>query len=134
MELPIAGVTRRPLGVDTESASAAEVNLIERLLDRRTTRRQPTRLIYDKAADSVPLRKRLAARGIELICPYRRNRKRPATQDGRKVRRYRRRYKVERTIAWLQYCRRLVTRYEYHAQLFQGFDQLACLFTVLQRF
>ena len=123
-----------PLGVDTESASAAEVNLIERLLDRRTTQRQPQRLIYDKAADSDPLRKRLAGRGIDLICPHRRNRKRPATQDGRKVRRYRRRYKVERTIAWLQSFRRLVTRYEYHAHLFKGFAQLACLFTTLQRF
>jgi len=123
-----------PLGVDTESASAAEVNLIERLVDRRVTVRQPPRLIYDKAADSDPLRERLAGRGIDLICPHRRNRKRPATQDGRKVRRYRRRYKVERTIAWLQYFRRLVTRYEYHAHLFQGFAQLACLFTVLQRF
>ncbi|WP_339910568.1 IS5 family transposase, partial [Symmachiella dynata] len=123
-----------PLGVDTESANTAEVNLIERLVDRRISHRQPQRLIYDKAADSDPLRERLAARGIDLICPHRRNRKRPATQDGRKVRRYRRRYKVERTIAWLQYFRRLVTRYEYHAHLFQGFAQLACLFTVLQRF
>ncbi|WP_390817772.1 IS5 family transposase [Symmachiella macrocystis] len=123
-----------PLGVDTESASASEVNLIERLVDRRTTQRPPARLIYDKAGDSDPLRERLAARGIDLICPHRRNRKRPATQDGRKVRRYRRRYEVERTIAWLQYFRRLVTRYEYHAHLFQGFAQLACLFTVLQTF
>lgn len=123
-----------PLGVDTESASAAEVNLIERLVDRRVARRQPTRLIYDKAGDSDPLRERLAARGIDLISPHRRNRKKRPTQDRRKLRRYKRRYKVERTIAWLQYFRRLVTRYEYHAHLFRGFAQLACLFTILQRF
>ena len=123
-----------PLGVDTESANAAEVNLIERLLDRRTMQRPPARLIYDKAGDSDPLRERLAARGIDLISPHRRNRKRRPTQDGRKLRRYRRRYKVERTIAWLQSFRRLVTRYEYHAHLFKGFVQLACLFTILQRF
>jgi len=123
-----------PLGVDTESASAAEVNLIERLVDRRTTQRQPTRLIYDKAADSEPQRERLAARGIDLISPHRRNRKRHPTQDGRKLRRYKRRYKVERTIAWLQSFRRLVTRYEYHTHLFKGFAQLACLFTYCRGF
>jgi len=123
-----------PLGVDTESASLSEVNLIERLVDRRISRRQPSRLICDKAADSDPLRERLAARRVDLICSHRRSRKKPATQDDRKVRRYKRRFKVERTTTWLQYFRRLVTRYEYHAHLFKGFVQLACLFTTLQKF
>jgi hypothetical protein len=33
--------------------------------------------------------------GIELIAPHRRGRRRPKTQDGRPLRRYKRRYKVE---------------------------------------
>jgi len=123
-----------PLGIDTASASPHEVTLIERLLDKRVLRRKPLRLIYDAAADSDPLRARLWKRGIELICPHRTNRIKAPTQDGRKFRRYRRRWKVERSISWLQNYRRLVTRYEYHAHLFHGFAQLACLIVVLGRF
>jgi transposase len=123
-----------PLGIDTASASPHEVTLIEPLLEKRVLRRKPKRLIYDAAADSDPLRERLGRRGIELICPHRANRTKPRTQDGRAFRRYRRRWKVERSIGWLQNFRRLVTRYEYHADLFQGFVQLACLVVVLGRF
>lgn len=38
---------------------------------------------------------------------YRRGRTRPKTQDGRSLRRYRRRWKVERLVAWLGNFRRL---------------------------
>jgi transposase len=123
-----------PLGVHIASASPHEVTLIEALLERRRMRRLPRRLIYDLAADRDPLRRRLLRRGIELICPHRSNRTRPATQDGRKLRRYRRRWKIERSISWLQNLRRLVARYEYHAKLSLGFAQLACLMVVLKRF
>jgi transposase len=123
-----------PLGVTIASASPHEVTLIEPLLEDRLLRRRIRRLIYDAAADSDPLRARLLRRGIDLICPHRSNRVKPPTQDGRKLRRYRRRYKVERSISWLQNFRRLVTRYEHKAQLFLGFVQLACLTIVLRRF
>jgi len=123
-----------PLSATIASARPHEVTLIEPLLEERQLRRRPERLIYDTAADSDPLRKRLARRGIELICPHRKNRKKSATQDGRRLRRYRRRWKIERSIGWLQNFRRLVTRYEYHAELFQGFVQLACLIITLRYF
>lgn len=123
-----------PLAADIASASPHEVTLIEPLLEKRVLRRRVKRLIYDLAADSDPLRKRLAQRGIELICPHRENRVKPPTQDGRKLRRYGRRWRVERSIGWLQTFRRLVTRYEYHDYLFLGFVQLACLMVVLRRF
>lgn len=123
-----------PIGIDTASASPNEVTLIEPLLENRVLRRKPRRLIYDMAADSDPLRMRLAKRGIELICPHRKNRVKRPTQDGRPLRRYRRRWKVERSISWLQNFRRLVTRYEYHAHLFHGLAQLACLIVVLKKF
>ena len=49
-----------PVAIDTESASRSEVKLIESLLAKNTLQnRQPERLVYDKAADSDPLRKRL---------------------------------------------------------------------------
>jgi transposase len=122
-----------PLAIDVDSARPAEVTLIETLLDQAVTY-LPRRLIYDRAADSDPLRSRLAERGIELICPHRRNRVKPPTQDGRPLRRYRHRWIVERTISWLQSFRRLVTRYEFYATLFHGFAKLACVMIVLRRF
>ncbi len=46
-------------------------------------------------------RAKLRAKGWDLVCPHRKGRKRTKTQDGRKLRRYRRRWKIERTVAWL---------------------------------
>lgn len=123
-----------PLSVMTASANESEVNLIEPLIAQQTLKTKPKHLMYDRAADSDPLRARLAAQQIELICHHRKNRRKPPTQDGRKARRLSRRYKVERTISWLFNNRRIVVRYEHYAHLFFGFVQLACMFTILQRF
>ena len=91
------------------------------------------RLIGDKAYDSDALDARLKAeRGIEMIAPNRRNRIR-RTQDGRPLRRYRRRWKVERLFAWLQNFRRLVTRFERSAENFQGFVHLGCMVILMRR-
>ncbi len=90
-------------------------------------------MIGDKAYDSDALDARLyTERGIELIAPHRGNRQRAPTQDGRPLRRYRRRWLVERLLAWLQNFRRLVTRYEYHAENFLGFVQLGCIVILLR--
>jgi transposase len=91
-------------------------------------------LVYDRAADSDPLRKRLKRRGIELICPHRENRSKPKRQDGRPLRRYRHRWKIERTIAWLGNYRRLVVRYERNPRIFLAFLQIACLMITLKQF
>lgn len=123
-----------PLAIDVESANVAEVNLIEKLLDRSYTSKVPAKLIYDRAADSDPLRTRLADRGIELICPHRKSRVRRNTQDGRPLRRYRRRWKIERTMSWLHDFRRIVTRYEFYAFLFLSFAKIATLLIILRRF
>lgn len=123
-----------PIAATIHSASPNEVTLIEPLLNSTVIRRKPKRLLYDKAADSDPLRLRLRRRKIELICRHRVNRAKPALQDGRKLRRIKRRWKIERAIGWLQNFRRLVTRYEYHANLFLGFVQAACMLIVLRQF
>jgi transposase len=120
-----------PLGVHIVSASPHECTLVEATIDevkmpRRRRRSRIRRLIYDRAADSDPLRKRLAGRGIELICPHRENRSKPKLQDGRKLRRYKRRWKIERTIAWLQNYKRIATRYERKYVIFKAFVNLAC--------
>lgn len=121
-----------PVGVRIESASPHEVTLVESTLDCLATGADPERLIGDKAYDSDALDARLELeRGIELIAPNRRNRKKKS-QDRRPLRRYRRRWKVERLFAWLQNFRRLVTRWEYHADNFLGFVQLGCIVILLR--
>jgi transposase len=129
------------LGVHLDAASPAEVNLLEPALATIAVpragpgrpRQKPERLIADKAYDSDPLRTRLKRRGMELIVPHRRNRKKPKTQDGRKLRRYRKRWKVERTFAWFGNFRRLLVRWERHLKMYRAFFHLACLLITLNR-
>jgi len=91
----------------------------------------PARLIGDKAYDSDKLDEMLADQyDIELIAPNRQRRSK--TQDGRQLRRYVRRWNVERLFAWMHNFRRLVTRWEYHIENFLGFVQLACLHMLLR--
>ena len=121
-----------PLAVHTDSASPAEVKLVQDTLDASFGLDFPKRLIGDKAYDSDGLDADLAQIGTLMIAPNRKNRKRK-TQDGRPLRRYKRRWKVERTIAWLQSFRRVRTRDEHKAQHFLGFVQLACILMLLRR-
>lgn len=121
-----------PLALRAESAAPAEVKLVEATLDERIVADVPERLIGDKAYDSDRLDERLLKHyGIELIAPNKINRRTP-TQDGRPLRRYRRRWKIERLFAWLFNFRRLVVRYEYHAENFQGLLHLAAVVILLR--
>ena len=84
--------------------------------------------------DSDPLDEELRNDGIEMIAPHRSNRSKPPTQDRRRLSRYMRRWLVERFFAWKQWQRRILVRWEYHAQNFLGFVQLACLVVLFRRF
>lgn len=57
------------------------------------------------------LRRRLARRGIDLIAPVQKTHVNNF-QDQRKFRRYKRRWIIERTHAWIQNFRRLVVRWD----------------------
>ena len=92
----------------------------------------PERLIGDRAYDSDVLDAELAELGIEMIAPHHPRRRR-LTQDGRPLRRYRRRWHVERLFSWLLNFRRLVTRYEHHATNFLGFLKLGCIVILLRQ-
>jgi transposase len=125
-----------------EAAAPAEVTLLEKTLDTVAVgrlgkpgrpRKRPERLIADRGDDSHPLRARLARRGIDPIIPARRHHQRATHQDGRKLRRYRRRWIVERTFAWLGHFRRLVVRYERLIITYTGFFHLACALLTLRR-
>lgn len=126
--------TGLPLAVAVASARPHEATLVEPLLAQRFTRALPARLIGDRAYESDPLDRRLAHRGITLIAPHRRNRTKPRTQDRRVLRRYRRRWKIERLNAWLQHQRRLVVRYEDPLENFLGFVRLACVLILLRHY
>ncbi len=126
-----------PVAIHIASASPHEVTLAEETVAKCfVTDEYPARLIGDKAYDSDPLDARMAiGYGIELIAPHRLSgfRKRPRTQDGRVLRRYRRRWKIERTFAWLQNFRRILVRYDYYSQNYLGFVQLGCMLILLRR-
>jgi hypothetical protein len=72
-----------PLGGTITSASPSEVRLAEDTLETIKVPRpssgrpksRPKRLIGDKAYDSDKLRASLAGKGIRLLVPYRKNRK-----------------------------------------------------------
>jgi transposase len=124
--MAIADRTGLPLAIHVAAASPHEVTLVEATLAERFVAARPARLIGDTAYDSDPLDVRLAAQGIELIAPHRAKRTKPKTQDGRPLRRYRRRWKVERLFAWWQNFRRVLVRHGYYAENYLGFVQLGC--------
>ncbi len=120
-----------PVAVRVTSASPNECTLVEATLDQRHVSALPERMIGDKAYDSDALDERLKREHhIQLIAPNRRKRRR--TQDGRPLRRYLRRWKVERLFAWLKNYRRLSGRWERHANNFLGMVQLGCALILLR--
>jgi len=132
--MAVADGAGSPIAIHAASASPHEVTLAQDTVEQRFTEDLPERLIGDLAYDSDPLDARFAEQGIELIAPHRENRSKPATQDGRVLRRYCRRWKIERLFAWLQNFRRLVVRYEYHVENFLGFVYLGCMLILLRRY
>src|SRR5579864_913077 len=122
-----------PVACCVTSASPHESKLVEATVAQRFTRAKPQRMIGDRAYDSDPLDQRLRQKhGIRLIAPHKYNRRRRSTQDGRELRRYCRRWKIERLFAWLHNFRRLVSRWEYHEANFLGMLQLGCLMILLR--
>ena len=121
-----------PLAVHATSASAHEVTLVGETLHESFSSEQPRRLIGDRAYDSDVLDRELAERGIEMIAPHKSNRVKAQTQDGRRLRRYKRRWKIERLWSWLFNYRRIATRFDFHVENFLGFVHLGCIKILLR--
>jgi transposase len=130
-----------PLGVHLSPANLAESQLAEATLAHVAVPRvgpgrpkqNPQRIVADRGYDSRALWLRLKQRGIQLIAPHistRVNR----YQDGRALRRYRRRWIAERTNAWLFNFRRLVTRYDNKLERYRAFVYAACMLITLRQF
>lgn len=131
-----------PLGLHVAAASPAEVTLLDATLATvhvprahraGRPRQRPDRLIADRGYDSNAVRAALDTRGIQPIIPARSNNRRATHQDGRCLRRYCRRWIVERSNAWLYNFRRLVVRYERSAEIYTALVHLACALITLKR-
>lgn len=131
--MAVADAGGLPFAAHVASAAPHEVTLVTATLEQRFVVEPPVRLIGDAAYDSDRLDQTLRQEGIELIAPHRSNR-RHLTQDGRPLRRYRRRWKIERLFAWLYNFRRLVVRYERYLENFLGFVHLGCILILLRRY
>jgi transposase len=121
-----------PIAVGIASGQRHETKLVLETLDARFVKDLPEKLIGDRAYDSDGLDAQLAARGVEMIAPHNPTRK-TKTQDGRQLRRYRRRWHIERLFAWMMRFRRLVTRYERRARMFLAFAKLGCIAILLRQ-
>ena len=123
-----------PVAVHIDSASPAECKLVENTVKESLVELDGTFLIADKAYDSDPLDQFMEEEyGISIVSPHKKNRKKPATQDGRVLRRYIRRWKVERSFAWFHNFRRIVVRWERKAKNFLQFIHLAMIKLMLKR-
>ncbi len=122
-----------PVAVSIADGSRHDVTLVEPTLDQAVTEHLPQKLVGDKAFDSYELAERLREqRYVELIAPNN-PRHRRRKQDGRALRRYQRRWHVERLLAWLKRFRRIALRWERKATNFLGFVQLGCAVILLRQ-
>jgi transposase len=125
-----------PVGVLSDAANAGEPELGARVLEQMPPEVEVPAgvpVVADRGFDSDALRDELAEQGFRLLAPHRKNRKRPGRNDGRRMRRYKRRYIIERTFGWLHWFRRLLVRHEYYSHLYDGFLHLACALIAISK-
>jgi len=124
-----------PLGMTVAAANVCEQELlVPALHDVPVVIPTGTPVIADKGHDSDPLRDDLEADGLVPVIPHRKNRVRASRNDGRRLRRYRRRWKIERTNAWLHCYRALAVRWSHYLFIYIGLVYLAFIHMALQRF
>lgn len=126
-----------PIGVVTAAANLHEANLAGQALASVPDGvfvPWNVPVLADRAYDSDPLRDEMGEDGYVLLAPHRRNRTKPSRNDGRRMRRYRRRFVVERTFGWLHSFRRVMVRQEWWPHLHMGFVYIACALIALGRF
>jgi hypothetical protein len=131
-----------PLGIGVAKASPSAVKLLERAREavkvtkRRGPRRRPQkpqRLIADRGYDSNGARALVGKRASEPLLPKRKNPHVATPHDGRKLRRYRRRWIIERPNSWRQNFRRLAVRYEPRVKPFEARVPRACALVTLKK-
>ena len=131
--MAVADSHGKPIAICVASAQEGEAPLAPETVESIFSKEKPTHLIGDKAYDSRGLYEKLLKKGIHLIAPYQ-GRHTNHFQDGRRLRRMKRRYKVERFFAWVKNYRRLRIRWETKVENFAGFVLLACLLILFRSY
>jgi transposase len=136
MKLEVVTDTRGlPLGMAVAAANVGETDLlVPALADVPLAIPRGTPVIADKGHDSDPLRDDLEADRLVPVIPHRKNRVRASRNDGRRLRRYRRRWTIERTNAWLHCYRALAVRWSHYLFMYVGLVYLAFIHIALKRF
>lgn len=130
--MAIADSAGLPVAVSIADGSKHDVSLVGEVIDEAFDQ-LPDKLIGDKGFSSQKLVDELKAQDIELIAPkHPRHKNRKV--DGRKLRRYKRRWKVERLFAWLKRYRRINTRWDRKAENYLGFLHLGCITLLVRHF
>src|ERR1700733_12311728 len=124
-----------PLGLAAAAADESETPLLLPALNDIPVGVPPgTPVIADRGHDSDPLRDEVEAAGFVPVIPHRKNRVKPSRNDGRRLRRYRHRWLVERTNAWLHCYRGLAVRWAYYPFMYVALVYLSFIHLALQRF
>jgi len=131
----VADASGLPLGAATAAANVSEYDLaVPALNDVPVSIPPGTPVIADRGHDSDELRDDIEDEGLQPIIPHRRGRVRSSRNDGRRLRRYRRRYVIERTNAWLHCYRGLAVRWAYYSFMYVGLVYTAFIDLALKRF
>jgi transposase len=131
----VTDATGLPLGLAVAGAEVSEQKLlVPALKDVPLEVSTGTPVIADKGHDADALWDEVEAVGLVAVIPHRRNRLRPSQNDGRRLRRYRRRWLIERTHAWLHSYRGLAVRWCYDSFLYVGLVYLSFIHLALRRF
>jgi IS5 family transposase len=130
----VADASGLPLGLAVAGANVSEQKLLKPALDDAPVEVPPgTPVVADKGHDSDALRDEIEEAGLTPVIPHRANRKRPSRNDGRRLRRYRHRWRIERTNAWLHCYRGLAVRWSYYTFMYVGLAYLSFIHIALQR-
>jgi transposase len=132
-----------PIGLYLDSAQPHEITLADKTLKtirvpqkRGRSRTRPKSLAADKAYDSRTFRTELRKRGIRAVIPTFERRKRKKPKRGRPIKvgaEYKSRWKVERSFAWMDNCRRLVVRWERSLHIYEAFCMVALILWCVNR-
>lgn len=122
----------RPLAAFATSANPHEITLLADVIDDLPDGIKPSILVGDKAYDSDDHDESLRKQHIELIAAHKQNRRKPNTQDGRKLKRLRKRWVVERFFAWMKPARRLLVRFDKNIAVFQAFLDVFAILTLIR--
>lgn len=120
-----------PIAVHVDSARPHEVKLVEPVLKKCMIKALPNSIFGDKAYDSDSLDKWLRSLGIKMNAPHRRNRIHK-TQDGRALKSYKERWRVENFNCCIQRFRKVCIRYEKHLSNFIAFVHVATMMVCAQ--